>query len=66
MSSTAPGRIAFIGDVHQLWEPIEAGLAALDRLPEHAILLGDVQCDRPLDVLAAPLLGRGIAVWWIF
>jgi predicted phosphodiesterase len=30
------------------------------------VLLGDIQCDRPLDELAAPLLDRGIDVRWIF
>jgi hypothetical protein len=29
------------------------------------VLLGDIQCDRPLDDLAAPLLDRGIVVHWI-
>ena len=58
--------IVFIGDIHQQWQFIERGLASLDPLPQAAILLGDVQCDRPLDQLAAPLLDRGIAVHWIF
>ena len=34
--------------------------------PQAAVILGNVQCDKPLDVLAAPLLSRGIAVHWIF
>ncbi len=58
--------IVFIGDIHQQWQFIERGLASLDPLPLAAILLGDLQCDRPLDQLAAPLLDRGIAVHWIF
>jgi predicted phosphodiesterase len=57
--------IVFIGDIHQHWHFIEAGLAALATLPRAAVLLGDIQCDRPLDELAAPLLDRGIAVHWI-
>jgi predicted phosphodiesterase len=57
--------IVFIGDIHQHWNYVEAGLAALPALPRAAVLLGDIQCDRPLDELAAPLLGRGIAVHWI-
>jgi predicted phosphodiesterase len=57
--------IVFIGDIHQHWHRVEAGLAALPVLPRAAVLLGDIQCDRPLDELAAPLLGRGIAVHWI-
>lgn len=58
--------IVFIGDIHQQWDKIERGIAALDRLPAAAVLLGDIQCELPLDVLAAPLLDRGIAVHWIF
>jgi len=58
--------VVFIGDVHQQWGLIEAGLAALEAPPDHAVLLGDIQCDRTLDELAAPLLARGIAVSWIF
>jgi predicted phosphodiesterase len=57
--------IVFIGDIHQHWHYIEAGLAALPTQPRAAVLLGDIQCDRPLDELAAPLLDRGIAVHWI-
>jgi predicted phosphodiesterase len=57
--------IVFIGDIHQNWHIVEAGLASLRVLPTAAVLLGDIQCDRPLDELAAPLLGRGIAVHWI-
>jgi predicted phosphodiesterase len=58
--------IVFVGDIHQQWEQVERGLAALDALPKAAVLLGDMQCDRPLDELAAPLLDRGIGVHWIF
>ncbi len=58
--------IVFIGDIHQMWDKVERGLAGLDRLPDAAVILGDVQCDRPLDVLEHPLLSRGIAVHWIF
>jgi predicted phosphodiesterase len=57
--------IVFIGDIHQNWHFVEAGLAALSTPPRAAVLLGDIQCDRPLDELAAPLLKRGIAVHWI-
>jgi predicted phosphodiesterase len=58
--------IVFIGDIHQQWDCVTRGLAALERHPRAAILLGDIQCDQPLDRLAAPLLDRGIAVHWIF
>lgn len=64
--SFASVTVVFIGDVHQQWDVVEAGLARLVRTPAAAVLLGDMQCDRPLDVLAAPLLSRGIAVYWIF
>ncbi len=57
--------IVFIGDIHQHWHYVDAGLAALPTSLKAAVLLGDVQCDRPLDELAAPLLDRGIAVHWI-
>jgi predicted phosphodiesterase len=57
--------IVFIGDIHQHWHYVDAGLAALPSPPKAAVLLGDIQCDRPLDELAAPLLDRGIAVYWI-
>ncbi len=58
--------IVFIGDIHQQWDKVARGLARLAEAPAAAVILGDVQCDRPLDVLAAPLLDRGIAVHWIF
>lgn len=58
--------IVFIGDIHQQWHSVERGLAELDPLPQAAILLGDIQCERPLDELATPLLDRGIDVHWIF
>jgi predicted phosphodiesterase len=58
--------IVFIGDIHQMWDRVEAGLSRLGRLPEAAVILGDVQCQKPLDVVAEPLLNRGIDVHWIF
>jgi predicted phosphodiesterase len=58
--------IIFIGDIHQQWTIVERGLAALEASPSAAVLLGDIQCERPLDELAAPLLDRGVAVHWIF
>ncbi len=57
--------LVFIGDIHQNWHHVEAGLAALPALPRAAILLGDMECARPLDHMAAPLLDRGVAVYWI-
>lgn len=58
--------IIFIGDIHQQWASVERGLAALPHQPRSAILLGDIECNHPLDRVAAPLLDRGIAVHWIF
>lgn len=58
--------IVFVGDIHQQWQQVERGLAALDELPRAAILLGDMECDQPLDRLTAPLLDCRIAVRWIF
>jgi predicted phosphodiesterase len=58
--------ILFIGDIHQQWDKIARGLDALADPPGAAVLLGDIECDQPLDELAAPLLDRGIAVHWIF
>ena len=58
--------IVFVGDIHQQWQQVERGLDALEELPRAAVLLGDMQCERPLDSLAAPLLDRGIGVHWIF
>ena len=58
--------VVFVGDIHQQWDKIERGLASLAPLPRAAILLGDLQCEKPLDVLATPFLDRGIAVYWIF
>jgi len=60
------GEIVFVGDLHRRWDYLEAGLAALERPPAAAVLLGDMECHAPLDLLAAPLLRRGIAVHWIF
>lgn len=57
--------IIFIGDIHQSWNHVEAGLAALSVPPRAAVLLGDIECTRPLDELAVPLLDRGVAVYWI-
>jgi predicted phosphodiesterase len=58
--------ILFIGDIHQQWDRVARGLDAWDELPQAAVLLGDIECTRPLDELAAPLLDRSIAVHWIF
>jgi predicted phosphodiesterase len=57
--------LIFIGDIHQNWAEVEAGLACLAVPPKAAVLLGDIECTQPLDALAAPLLDRGVAVYWI-
>jgi predicted phosphodiesterase len=61
-----PRTIAFIGDIHREWQYVARGLDACDPQPQVAILLGDIECHRPLDDVAAPLLDRGIQVFWIF
>jgi predicted phosphodiesterase len=58
--------IIFIGDVHKDWAVVERGIAAQPRPPEAVVLLGDLQCESPLDEHVAPLLDQGIAVHWIF
>jgi len=67
MADGAPGTadVVFIGDIHRQWHHIMRGLAQLPRPPHAAVLLGDIECDRPLDEVAAPLLDAGIAVHWI-
>jgi predicted phosphodiesterase len=57
--------LVFIGDIHQNWHHVEAGLSALPTPPHAAVLLGDIECALPLDQLAVPLLERGVAVYWI-
>lgn len=58
--------VVFIGDVHRQWHHVLRGLDKEPRTPRAAVLLGDMECDRPLDELAAPLLDSGIAVHWIW
>lgn len=58
--------LLFIGDIHRQWNLVIRGLKAMEKPPEAAILLGDIECTHTLDELAAPLLDRGIAVHWIF
>jgi predicted phosphodiesterase len=58
--------VVFIGDLHRQWRHVVQGLAVLSRKPRAAVLLGDMECDRPLDRVAAPLLDAGIAVHWIW
>ena len=66
MSAAGSHGIVFVGDVHRRWDHVERGLAALERPPRHVVLLGDVECDAPLDLLAAPILRRGAGLHWIF
>jgi predicted phosphodiesterase len=58
--------IVFIGDIHRQWSHIVRGLESIATPPDAAILLGDIECHLPLDELAAPLLDRGIEVFWIY
>ena len=57
--------LIFIGDIHQNWQDVEAGLSGLPTMPHAAVLLGDIECERPLDQVAVPLLYRAIKVYWI-
>ncbi len=57
--------LIFIGDIHQNWHHVEAGLSALPTPPHAAVLLGDIECALPLDQMAKPLLNRGVRVYWI-
>lgn len=58
--------IIFVGDVHREWDTVARGIAAMARPPEAVVLLGDLQCEAPLDDHTAPLLDAGIEVHWIF
>ena len=58
--------VAFVGDMHRDWQCVEQGLAACAAPPAAVILLGDLECTHPFDELVAPLLQRGVAVFWIF
>jgi hypothetical protein len=52
--------VVFIGDIHRQWRYVAEGLAKSARKPGVAVLLGDMECDKPLDVAAAPLLDAGM------
>ena len=58
--------LVFIGDIHRQWRHVAQGLTKAERRPRVAVLLGDMECDQPLDVAAAPLLDAGIEVHWIW
>ena len=58
--------IVFVGDVHRRWDLVERGLEALARPARHVVLLGDMECHAPLDLLAAPILAHGAGLHWIF
>ena len=58
--------LVFIGDIHRQWRHVVQGLTKAERRPRVAVLLGDMECDQPLDVAAAPLLDAGIEVHWIW
>ncbi len=55
--SGAP-ELVFVGDLHGMWHRLEEGLRRTPLLPKSIILLVDIECDRPLDELAAPILRR--------
>ena len=55
--------ILFIGDPHRNFSPIIR--ACLDRPAGHLILLGDLDCSRPLRQEFAQVLAKGWALHWI-
>ena len=57
--------LVFIGDIHQNWADVKSGLSSLPAPPRAAVLLGDIECAEPLDVVALSLLERGVSVYWI-
>lgn len=58
--------VIFVGDVHKDWTTVINGVLAMPGRPSAVVLLGDLQCEAPLDSHTAPLLDAGIAVHWIF
>ena len=62
----APDGVVLACDIHRQWRHVARGLAALPRRPRAAVLLGDMERDQPLDLLAGPLLDAGVAVHWIW
>lgn len=59
-------RIVFVGDVHRDWQTVTRGVQEMSARPDAVVLLGDLQCEAPLDEHTAPLLDVGIGVHWIF
>lgn len=57
--------IVFVGDIHRRWDYVVKGLAALPAPPRAVVLLGDMECHRPLDELVAPILDAGVELHWI-
>ena len=55
--------ILYCGDPHGQFGHIIG--AAVATVATAIVLLGDMQPERPLDIELAPLLDRGMPVWWI-
>jgi predicted phosphodiesterase len=55
--------ILFYGDPHGQWEPLFD--AVQTRRPDHVVLLGDMELDVPLALAVAPIISKGIPLWWI-
>ncbi len=64
-TSASGPELVFVGDLHGMWHRLEEGLRRAPVLPKTIILLGGIECERPLDELAAPIRRRGIALFWI-
>ena len=63
--SLSSNGIVFVGDVHRQWQYVMRGLARLARPPQAMVLLGDMECDAPLDDLVASVRADGTEIYWI-
>lgn len=57
--------IWFLGDIHGSFGHVFQAVEAAPALPRAVIFLGDIEPCRPFDDEIAPLLARGIDVFWI-
>ena len=55
--------ILFYGDPHKRWDPLFEAVRA--HRPEHVVLMGDMELDRPLRDVVAPVTEAGARTWWI-
>lgn len=57
------GPVLFYGDPHKRWEPLFEEAARSS--PEHVVIIGDLELERPFRETVAPLLSAGVRCWWI-